>query len=294
MVRFHGIKWLYKYICLQVEKRFIPSSSHENQQLSYDVDNDSHNHSHDYISQNDASSLFPLASPLHIAIIMDGNGRWAQSHGAPRLEGHVQGTNVVSQIVRASAQMQLDTLTLYSFSTENWTRPQQEIDHLMKLFKLYLDKHIDEIATHNIRIHFLGRRDNLPPDILAYIARAESKTHQNDGMNLCIAFNYGGRDEITRAITKIAQDVLEHKLTPDDICESKIETYLDSHDIRAPDIIIRTSGEQRLSNFLIWQSAYSEFFFLDKNWPDFSQTDLEEVIARFHNRKRRFGGVENV
>lgn len=230
-------------------------------------------------------------TPLHIAIIMDGNGRWAKSKGLPRMQGHIQGAEAVSRAVKTSVKLGINALTLYSFSTENWSRPEEEVTHLMGLFKRYLDKHLDELAEQNIKIIFLGRRDDLADDILTYIENAEKKTAHNSGLNLCIAFNYGGRDEITRAVKNISKQVEKGKLSPSDINEDMISYHLDTKTLRMPDILIRTSGEQRLSNFLIWQCAYSEFFFLEKYWPEFQEEDFLKIIHDFQNRDRRFGGV---
>jgi len=228
----------------------------------------------------------------HIAIIMDGNGRWANKQGATRLIGHVRGVDSVNRVVRAAVDINLPALTLYSFSTENWNRPKDEVHHLMGLLKKYINANLAELKQKNVRIRILGDRSSLTEDILSYLLRAEQETIDNTGLNLCIAFNYGGRDEIVRAVAKLTEDVVSGKLTIAEIEQSHISDRLDCPDIPDPDLIIRTSGEQRISNFLIWQAAYSEFIFLEKNWPEFKKQDLLDAIEIYMSRDRRYGGIK--
>ncbi len=229
----------------------------------------------------------------HIAIIMDGNGRWANAQGATRLIGHARGVESVKRVVQAATDINLPALTLYSFSTENWSRPKAEVQHLMSLLKKFLNANLRELKEKNVRIRVIGDRKNISEDILDHLSKAELETQENTGLDLCIAFNYGGRDEIVRAVTKLAKDVLEGKLSLDDIEQGHIAERLDCPDIPDPDLVIRTSGEQRISNFLIWQSAYSEFVFLEKNWPDFQKQDLIKAVEIFRSRDRRFGSVKS-
>ena len=229
----------------------------------------------------------------HIAIIMDGNGRWANAKGATRLIGHARGVDSVKRVVQAAVDINLPALTLYSFSTENWSRPKAEVQHLMTLLKKFLKANLDELKEKNARIRIIGDRENISEDILSHLIEAETKTEENTGLDLCIAFNYGGRDEIVRAVKKLAHDVQQGTVSLDDIEQEHIEERLDCPSIPDPDLVIRTSGEQRISNFLIWQSAYSEFVFLEKNWPDFQKQDLIKAIEIYRSRDRRFGSVKS-
>lgn len=231
--------------------------------------------------------------PRHIAIIMDGNGRWAKARGRPRAFGHQQGVEAVRAVVRSGSDLGVRCLTLFGFSTENWSRPAEEIEALFGLLRRFVDADLDSLARDGVRIRILGRRDGLSDDLVEIIERAESRTSGNSEFFLNIAFNYGGRDEIVRAVRKIAVDVADGKLPPDAIDERVFASHLDSADLPDPDLVIRTSGEQRLSNFLLWQAAYAEFVFLDVLWPDFAREHLEAAIGEFRRRRRRFGGVDD-
>lgn len=231
----------------------------------------------------------PAEPPQHVAIIMDGNGRWAKQRGLPRAAGHRQGAEAVRKVLRAAVDVGISYLTLYSFSSENWSRPLEEVRDLMGLLKLYLRSEISELNANGIRIKVIGQRERLSRDINDLIDQAERTTAGNVRMTLVLALSYGGRQEITEAVRKIAESVQAGELKPEDITPEKIASHLDSHDIPDPDLVIRTSGEQRLSNFLPWQTAYSELVFTDRLWPDFSREDLEAAVAEYSRRERRFG-----
>jgi len=225
--------------------------------------------------------------PVHVAIIMDGNGRWAQARHRPRVFGHQAGVKTVRRIVEDAADMGIKYLTLYSFSTENWTRPKAEIAALFTLLRQYVDDDLDALDENNVRIRILGSRKNLKSDLLKLIDKVEGQTKDNTEFHLNIAFNYGGRDELLRAFTKAVaagEDLSAMK-------DEDLAPYLDTADIPEPDLVIRTSGETRISNFLLWQAAYSEFVFMDVLWPDFSKNDLEAAITEFQTRERRFGNL---
>lgn len=225
--------------------------------------------------------------PLHVAIIMDGNGRWAQARHRPRVFGHQAGVKTVRRIVEDAADLGVKHLTLYSFSTENWTRPKAEIAALFNLLRKYVDEDLDTLHANNVRVRILGSHKGLNEDMLALIRRVEEHTKGNTEFNLNIAFNYGGRDEILRAAAKAVIGGAD----PLSLTEADINKHLDTADIPEPDLVIRTSGEKRISNFLMWQTAYSEFVFTDVLWPDFQRADLELAITEFHARERRFGSV---
>lgn len=229
--------------------------------------------------------------PAHIAIIMDGNGRWAKMRGLPRAAGHRAGVEALRQTVRAAGEMGLQWLTVYAFSSENWSRPRSEIDDLMGLLKLFIRRDLAEIHQNGVRVRMIGDRDTLAPDIYSLVDEAETLTAQNRSMNLVIAFNYGARDEIARAMRKVASAVRDGKLAPEAITPEVLTAHLDTRDIPDPDLIIRTSGEQRLSNFLLWQGAYSELIFVPCYWPDFGAEELAAAIKDFGTRERRFGGL---
>ena len=228
--------------------------------------------------------------PKHIAIIMDGNRRWAKSKGIPVGLGHKEGAKTLEKIVRYANKIGIEYLTVYAFSTENWKRSEEEVGALMLLFKMYLDDLIKTADTENIRIKFIGHTEALSISLQDSINKAIEKTGKNTGLTLNIAFNYGGRDEITKAIREIAEDVKQNKIAVEDITESLVSSCLYTKDEPDPDLLIRTSGEIRLSNFLPWQLVYSEFLFIEKYWPDFSEKDLDEAIKVFENRNRKFGG----
>lgn len=227
----------------------------------------------------------------HVAIIMDGNGRWAKKRGLPRSAGHKRGVETVKQIVTAASEFGLPFLTLFSFSSENWSRPKPEIDELMRLMKTFLENEKEELNKSNVRVKMIGAPLQDDTEIYSLIKNAEAETAENTGLQLTVAFNYGGRDEIVRAARKLAQQIVEGQLTPTDINEQKFEQALDTYGLPDPDLLIRTSGEYRISNFLLWQLAYSEFIFLECNWPDFNRQKLEEAIEDYFTRDRRFGGV---
>lgn len=228
--------------------------------------------------------------PKHIAIIMDGNRRWAKSHGFTAKLGHKQGAETLKKIARHANKLGIEYLTVYAFSTENWKRSEEEVGALMTLFNSYLNDLVSAVDTENVRVKVFGHTETLPTSLQESIKRAMEKTKLNTGTTLCIAFNYGGRDEITKAVREIAEDLSNNKLVIDDINESLIQKYLYTKEEPDPDLLIRTSGEIRLSNFLPWQLVYSEFVFFDKYWPDFSESDLEEAIHIYENRNRKFGG----
>jgi undecaprenyl diphosphate synthase len=230
--------------------------------------------------------------PRHVAIIMDGNGRWATARGLPRFEGHRRGVEALRRTVRAAGDMGVEVLTVYAFSSENWKRPKSEIAELMGLLKLFVRKDLAELHRNNVRVRSIGERDSLAPDLRGLIEEAESLTRNNTSLTLVIAFNYGARDEMVRATKALAQAVAEGRLAPGDISEAVISEALDAPDLPDPDLVIRTSGEQRLSNFLMWQSAYSELVFLPVLWPDFDRTHLEQALQAYAGRERRFGAVE--
>ena len=230
--------------------------------------------------------------PQHIAIILDGNGRWAKKKGMPRNYGHTQGSKNVERICEDAYKMGVKYLTVYAFSTENWKRPKEEVDALMNLLRNYMRTCLKTAEKNRMRVRVLGDKTALDDDIRKRIAELEEATKNNDGLNFQIALNYGSRDEMVRAMRKMCMDVKEGKLEAEQIDETLFETYLDTHDIPDPDLMIRTSGEQRLSNYLLWQLAYSEFCFTDVLWPDFTKEDLAKAIEYYNGRDRRFGGVK--
>ena len=230
--------------------------------------------------------------PQHIAIILDGNGRWAKSKGMPRNYGHAQGSKNVERICEEAWRMGIKYLTVYAFSTENWNRPDSEVSALMTLLRNYMKTCLKTAAKNDMKIRVIGDIQPLDKDIKNRISELESATVNNGGLNFTIALNYGSRDELTRAARKMARDCADGKLEADDIDESVFESYLDTHGIPDPDLMIRTSGEQRLSNYLLWQLAYSEFYFTDVPWPDFTKEELVKAIEEYNHRHRRFGGVE--
>lgn len=229
--------------------------------------------------------------PVHVGIIMDGNGRWAQSRGLPRIAGHRQGAESVRRAVKASVDLGVRYLTLYGFSNENWKRPEAEVSALMGLLRLYLRQEIEELHQMGVRIRFIGQRQRLAPDIVSLIEDAESRTVENTNLTLVVALSYGARQEITEAARAIAAKVKSGDLDLTAIDEDVLAAHLETVNIPDPDLVIRTSGEQRVSNFLLWQLAYAELVFTDTHWPDFSRSDLEEAINEFHRRERRYGAT---
>ncbi len=230
--------------------------------------------------------------PRHVAIIMDGNGRWAAERGLPRGEGHRRGVDALRRAVRAVGEMGIKILTIYSFSSENWSRPVTEIRDLMGLLRRFIRNDLAELHQSNVRVRVIGEREDLEPEIRRLLEEAEELTHNNDGMLLVVAFNYGGRQEIARAARRVADEVAAGRLAPRDITADVLGRHLDAPDLPDPDLMIRTSGEQRLSNFLLWQSAYSELVFVPTYWPDFDRTTLANAIAEYRRRERRFGGLD--
>ena len=222
---------------------------------------------------------------------MDGNGRWAQRRGLPRSAGHRKGVDAVRRAIRACGELGIETVTLFSFSSENWSRPEGEVNDLMGLLKMFIRRDLADLHKEGVKVCVIGSRDNIPSDVLPLIIEAEQLTRNNTAQRLVIAFNYGARDEIVRAVRRLAEDVASGNLEPSDISSNSIGAALDTGDWPDPELIIRTSGEQRLSNFLLWQAAYSELVFLDVLWPDFNRSHLEVALAEFSGRNRRFGGV---
>ncbi len=230
--------------------------------------------------------------PQHVAIILDGNGRWAKSKGMPRNYGHTMGAKNVEVICKAAHDMGISYLTLYAFSTENWNRPDSEVSALMKLLNSYLKNCIKTAAKNNMRVRVIGDITGLDPAMQKQIEELEEASKQNDGLNFQIALNYGSRDEMIRAMKKMVEDHDAGRLPVSEINEQSFTRYLDTHDIPDPDLLIRTSGEQRLSNYLLWQLAYSEFYFTKVPWPDFSPEELKKAVEEYSNRDRRYGGLK--
>jgi undecaprenyl diphosphate synthase len=229
--------------------------------------------------------------PRHVAIIMDGNGRWAAARGLPRVEGHRRGVEALRRTVRAANDLGISFLTIFSFSSENWSRPQSEIKDLLMLLRRFIRNDLADLHKSNVRVRIIGERDNLDRDIRLLLQEAEDLTRNNTSLTLVVAFNYGARQEIARAASRLAADVAAGKLSADAISPELLTRNLDAPDVPDPDVIIRTSGEQRLSNFLLWQSAYSELVFVPTNWPDFDRSTLEAAIIEYRRRERRFGGL---
>lgn len=230
--------------------------------------------------------------PQHIAIIMDGNGRWAKSKGMPRNYGHAQGSKTVEKICEDAYKMGVKYLTVYAFSTENWNRPKSEVDALMKLLRNYMKTCLKTAEKNRMKIRVIGDIEPLDEDIKARIRELEEASKDNDGLNFQIAINYGSRHEMIRAMKSMGKDIHDEKISVDDITEELFNGYLDTHDIPDPDLLIRTSGELRLSNYLLWQLAYSEFYFTDVLWPDFTKEELEKAMKHYNERDRRYGGIK--
>ncbi len=228
--------------------------------------------------------------PNHVAIIMDGNGRWARTRGLPRIAGHRQGAEAVRSTVRSCKDIGISYLTIYAFSSENWKRPASEVDDLMGLLRLCIRRELASLGREGVRIRFIGNRSRLDSDINRLIVKAEENTVGNTGLNFTVAINYGGRQEILEAVRAFAEDVRAGSHAPEDISEELLESYLQSQELPDPDLIIRTSGEQRISNFLLWQSAYTEFVFTSILWPDFKHEHLEQAVQEYQRRERRYGG----
>ncbi|WP_068116899.1 polyprenyl diphosphate synthase [Tropicimonas marinistellae] len=235
----------------------------------------------------DASSK----APDHVAIIMDGNGRWATARGRPRLFGHQAGARRVSEIVEACPDLGVQYLTIFAFSTENWKRTQAEVSGLMTLFRRYILKEAQRLLAKGVRVRFIGDRNRLDPKLVQLMDDLEALTVANDNVHLTIALNYGGRDEVTRATRRLAHEVAAGRIDPDEVDAETLGRFLDTHTLPDPDLVIRTSGEARISNFLLWQSAYAEYEFVDTLWPDFSADAFARILAKFGKRERRYGAV---
>ena len=231
-----------------------------------------------------------LKIPAHVALILDGNGRWAKKRGLPRQLGHKKGCETLEQVVEDAARLGIRYLTVYGFSTENWKRSAEEVGAIMDLLRFYLKNYFKKFVKDNIRMHVIGEKSRLDTDIQKAIAEIEDLSREKNGMTVHVALNYGGRDELRRAVTKIARETADGTLSPDAITEDTISDALDTAGTPDPELMIRTSGEERISNFLLWQIAYSEFFFSDTLWPDFDKKELERAIYYYQNRERRFGG----
>lgn len=237
-------------------------------------------------------NLDGMVIPRHVALILDGNGRWAKKRGLPRTMGHKEGCVTVEKTVEVAARMGIEYLTVYGFSTENWKRSSDEVGALMQLFRFYMVRLLKIASANNVRVKMIGDRTRFDQDIIDGINRLERETKDNTGLTFVIAVNHGGRDELTRAVRKLAADCCAGKLEPSAITEQVVNSYLDTADIPDPDLLIRTSGELRLSNYLLWQLAYTELYVTDCLWPDFNQEELEKAILSYNRRDRRFGGVK--
>lgn len=231
--------------------------------------------------------------PAHVAIILDGNGRWAKAKGMPRNYGHMQGAKAVEDILEIARDMGIKYLTVYAFSTENWNRPETEVSALMTILRQYLKSSIKKSMKNNVRCRVIGERSKLSDDIQAAIKELEDTTAGNTGLQFTIAINYGSRDEITRAVRKIAARCKDGEFNPEDITEEMISSELDTADLPDPDLMIRTCGEQRISNYLLWQCAYTEFYYTDVCWPDFDENQLRMAVESYAGRTRKFGGLKN-
>ena len=230
--------------------------------------------------------------PNHVAIILDGNGRWAKAKGMPRNYGHVQGVKTVEVICEEAYKMGIQYLTVYAFSTENWNRPQDEVDALMKLLRNYMKTCLKTAEKNRMCVRVIGDKTRLDEDIRSRIEELEEATKNNDGLHFQIAINYGGRDEILRAVKKLTKDIQTGKVKEQDVTEALLDSYLDTHDIPDPDLLIRTCNEQRISNFLLWQLAYTEFYFTPVAWPDFSKEELEKAVDAYNHRNRKYGMIK--
>jgi len=243
----------------------------------------------------DAKAPTPLtprfAAPRHVAIIMDGNGRWAAARGLPRSEGHWRGVEALRRTVRAAGELGIRILTIFSFSSENWLRPLAEVRELMGLLRRFIRNDLAELHQNDVRVRIVGERESLDPEIRHLLEEAEALTRANRGLTLVVAFNYGGRQEIARAAQRIAEEVARGTRAPAEVTAELIASYLDAPDLPDPDLVIRTSGEQRISNFLLWQMAYTEMVFTDTLWPVFGQAELAAAIATYRSRDRRYGAV---
>jgi undecaprenyl diphosphate synthase len=242
------------------------------------------------IDQGSGPTTVPPA-PRHVAIIMDGNGRWAEARRLPRSAGHRSGVEAVRRLVRSAMELSIPYLTVYSFSSENWSRPRSEVDDLMGLMRRFIRSDLEDLHSKGVRVRVIGERERVDPDLLSLIDDAVVRTRENRALDLVIAFNYGARSEIARAARRLAEQVARGELGPEAVTAEALDAALDTAGIPEPDLLIRTGGEQRLSNFLLWQAAYAELVFMDTFWPDFAREHLERAIAEFRGRERRFGGL---
>jgi len=238
-----------------------------------------------------AAAQAAFSAPRHVAIIMDGNGRWAAARGLPRVEGHRRGVEALRRTIRAAGDIGIQIVTIFSFSAENWSRPASEVGELMGLLRRFIRNDLADLHKSNVRVRIIGEREGLDPDIDRLLTEAEELTRNNTGLVLVVAFNYGARQEITRAARRLVAQVAAGRMKPEEVTMEALGAFLDAPDLPDPDLIIRTSGEQRLSNFLLWQSAYSELVFVPTNWPDFDRATLEAAIDEYRQRERRFGGL---
>ncbi len=237
-------------------------------------------------------NLEGMVIPRHVALILDGNGRWARKRGLPRSMGHKEGCATAEKTVELAARLGIEYLTVYGFSTENWKRPAEEVGALMQLFRYYMVRLLKVASDNNVRVRMIGERSRFAVDIIDGINRLESETKDNTGMTFVFAVNYGSRDEITRAVRRISRDCMEGKLSPEAVSEETIASYLDTAGMPDPDLLIRTSGELRLSNYMLWQLAYTEIYVTDCLWPDFDRNEMEQAIIAYNRRDRRYGGVK--
>ena len=238
-----------------------------------------------------ADSNNEMKIPRHLAVILDGNGRWAKAKGLPRNMGHVEGAKTVEKMCEIAWNKGIEYFTVYAFSTENWSRPKEEVSLLMKLLRDYMVNCVKRSMKNNMKVRVIGDKSKLDEDIQASIANLEEKTKDNTGLKFTIAINYGSRDEIRRAVKSIAEDVKNGTVDPDDVNEELISSRLDTAGYPDPDLLVRTSGEQRISNYLLWQIAYSEFYFAECNWPDFNEKELDKALEAYNSRDRRFGKI---
>lgn len=238
------------------------------------------------------TSRATLKVPRHLGVIMDGNGRWARARGKPRAEGHIAGVKALRRLVELCIRYDVKHLTVFSFSSENWSRPREEVNFIFGLLRRFVASDLEQLYRNNVRVKIIGSRDNLDESLRRLIADAEVKTAANTGLDLIVAFNYGAKAEITEATRRIARAVAEGRLRPEDISEATIDRELYTAGLPDPDVIVRTSGEHRVSNFLLWQAAYSELVFIEENWPDFDEATFLRVLEEYGARERRFGGIE--
>ena len=239
-----------------------------------------------------AATVLADCPPRHVAIIMDGNGRWARARGLPRSAGHKMGVDALREAVRAAADFGIEYLTIYAFSAENWARPKNEVSFLLDLLQRFIRQDVAELHKAGVKISIIGERENLEPGLIALLADVENLTRENTRLKLVVAFNYGSRQEITRAAQAIARKVADGKISPEDITPAVLSNHLDTGGMPDPDLLIRTGGERRLSNYLLWQCAYTEFVFVDEHWPDFGRDVFARAIAEYGVRERRFGNVK--